>query len=98
MPKLTKLVTHPLGLAGYALACVFAYLEFSKQGPPWFVILAGALAAVCVVGGIALAWKTAKAAKPAPQMPSQPSVRQETRGDQSPAISKVEGPVKIEYK
>ena len=95
MPKLTKLVTHPLGLAGYALACVFAYLEFSKQGPPWFVILAGALAAVCVVGGIALAWKTGKRRGPAQQ---QASGHIETHGPQSPIVTDVRGPVKIEYK
>jgi hypothetical protein len=55
--KLPKIITHPLGLTGYALALVFGLI--GKFGPsnrwPWLVPAAVAMALVCVVGGLLLA-------------------------------------------
>jgi hypothetical protein len=104
MDQPPKLVTHPLGLAGYALALVFGLI--GKLGPsdrwPWLFPAAIALAAVSVVGGLLLARvqiqaDAAKArAKQAP--PSGPTTTtQVTTGDQSPAVSGTAGNVSVNY-
>ena len=50
-------VAHPLGLAGYALACVFGLL--AKFGPtaqyPWLAPIAVAMAVVALIGGLLVA-------------------------------------------
>jgi hypothetical protein len=94
MDRLPKLVTHPLGLAGYALALVFGLI--GKLGPsdrlPWLLPSAIVLAAVSIVGGLLLARvqigrQVAKASgKPSAAVTST-GARQVTTGDQSPAIS-----------
>ncbi|SRR6266404_4526750 len=104
MDRPPKLVTHPLGLAGYALALVFGLV--GKFGPsdrwPWLFPAAIALAAVSIVGGLLLAkvqmqaqaakgrGKQAAAGGPA-------SVTQSTSGDQSPAISGTTGNVSVNF-
>ncbi|SRR6266849_7956140 len=94
MDRPPKLVTHPLGLAGYALALVFGLI--GKLGPsdrlPWLLPSAIALAAVSVVGGLLLArvqMQTQANKSRGKQAPPATSagVTQVTTGDQSPAIS-----------
>jgi hypothetical protein len=66
----TKVVTDPLGLAGFALALVFGTVA-RKRGAGW--IAATLLAAVCIAGGLTIAYRRAEpaVAKPAPAAPSQ---------------------------
>jgi hypothetical protein len=55
-----KVVTDPLGFASYGLALVFGIVSFIvRQRKPkdrWVVPVAIALAAVCVLGGLSLAY------------------------------------------
>lgn len=100
MEKLPKIVTHPLGLAGYALALVFGLI--SKLGPsdrvPWVAPAAVALAAVCIIGGLVLAnGQVNKVKKTSPPAASAAAVTQHTQGDQSPAISGTSGDVSVNY-
>ena len=57
MTNWTKAVVHPLGLAGYALACVFGVI--AKYGPvekwPWLPPVAVAMAVVALIAGLLLA-------------------------------------------
>jgi hypothetical protein len=56
----TKVVTNPLGLAGFALALVFGVVgrKMAKgKSDARFQILAYFLAAVCVLGGLVLAFQ-----------------------------------------
>lgn len=52
-----KVVTHPLGLAGFALFLFFSFLAKNRQGkkPNWATPSAFAMALVALVGGLALA-------------------------------------------
>jgi hypothetical protein len=90
-----RIVTHPLGLAGYALALVFALI--GALGPsdkwPWLLPVAVTMAVMCVIGGLLLA-KT-KVGKP--RTPSAASVIQMTSGDQSPAVNNTSGDVSINF-
>ena len=102
MDRPPRLVTHPLGLVGYALALVFGLI--GRFGPsdrwPWLLPAAIALAAVSVVGGLLLARVQiqAKAAKPrgAQTASAAAGATQVTSGDQSPAIQDA-GNVNINY-
>jgi len=103
MDRPPKLVTHPLGLAGYALALVFGLI--GKLGPsdrwPWLLPAAIALAGVSVVGGLLLAKvqlhaQAAKAPSKQTQAAASAGTTQVTTGDQSPAISGA-GDVTISY-
>lgn len=96
-------VVHPLGLAGYALACVFGLLV--KFGPtaqyPWLAPIAVAMAVVALIGGLSVAvLKCPTARAKSPQGADEPSLSmaaQSTTGDQSPAIVSLKGPVSISY-
>ena len=89
-------VVHPLGLAGYALACVFGLL--ARFGPtvqyPWLTPLAVGMAVAALVGGLLVALRRR------PRSPSgqPPTVQQNTQGPQSPAVANVKGPVSIDYR
>jgi hypothetical protein len=57
-----KVITHPLGIAGFALALVFGVVgrvivQKHRKNIQWIVPAAYALAAVCIVGGLALAYR-----------------------------------------
>jgi hypothetical protein len=100
MEKLPKIVTHPLGLAGYALALVFGLI--GTLGPSndisWLVPAAIALATVCIIGGLVLAnGQVSKVRKSSPPVASTTGVTQHTQGDQSPAISGTSGDVSLSY-
>ena len=96
-------VVHPLGLAGYALACVFGLL--AKFGPTaqyaWLAPIAVAMAVVALIGGLLVAVLKRPAAKAkSPKGSDEPSLSmaaQSTTGGQSPAIVSLKGPVSINY-
>ena len=94
-------VVHPLGLAGYALACVFGLL--AKFGPtaqyPWLTPVAVAMAFVALLGGLLIGLQRKPQPKAKPVKPSDDGsgCTQTTEGDQSPAIANVKGPVSISY-
>lgn len=93
-----KIVTHPLGLTGYALALVFGLI--ATVGPsenwPWLPAAAVALALLCIVGGLILASRQASNKKPYKSSPGEtPAVKQESVGDQSPNVANSKGPVNI---
>jgi len=95
MQAWTKVVTDPLGLAGFALFLVFgiiARVGFSKK-QRWLAVSAFAMAFVALVGGLALSWvKTAST----PVTPSSATTStQTTHGAQSPAVQGVQGDVTI---
>jgi hypothetical protein len=98
--NMPKIVTHPLGLAGYALALVFGLI--AKFGPsddwPWLPAAGVALALLCVVGGLILASRQASAKESSKSSPGETAaVRQESKGDQSPNVANSKGDVNISY-
>jgi hypothetical protein len=94
-----KIVTHPLGLAGYALALVFGLI--AKFGPsedwPWLPPVAVGLALLCIIGGLILASRQAGAKTSPKSSPGKPAVEQESKGDQSPNVANSTGAVNISY-
>lgn len=102
----TKVVTDPLGLAGFALALVFGVLSpiLARKGgrdSRWFVPAAYALAAVCVLGGLALAYQRASSAAatksqiPAPAAPSMQIGKIEQKAGGGTAVAGVQGTVTV---
>jgi hypothetical protein len=96
-------VVHPLGLSGYALACVFGLL--AKFGPtaqyPWLAPVAVAMAVVALIGGLlATILQKPKAKATSQKQSGEPSLSMaapSTTGDQSPAIVSLKGAVSIDY-
>ena len=77
----TKVVTDPLGLAGFALSLAFGVLSTRPGTPPWWPKAAAGLALVCIVGGLCLAYQKVGKSNP-------PAVA--TAGDCSPTFSGVQ--------
>jgi hypothetical protein len=105
MSEWTKVVTDPLGLAGFALFLVFGLLAQLKRREErqWVARLAAGMAIVTLAGGMVLAYlKTARPAvspqsSSAPVLPQQQinQVQQTTTGPGSPAVQGVQGDVTI---
>lgn len=103
MADWTKVVTQPLGLAGFALFLVFGYLARAKRNDErrWLSPVAVAVAAVALAGGLILAYVQApRPAAPAAQTTKTPAqqtnqVQQSTSGAGSPAVQGVQGDVTI---
>jgi hypothetical protein len=98
----TKVVTDPLGLVGFALFLVFAYLARVKKSKQhrWIVPSAMIMASVALVGGLTLAYYRVHAAakpsaQPSPAPVKQRSVQQKSSGPGSPNVQGVEGDVTI---
>lgn len=88
-------VTHPLGLAGYALFLLFVLVarRTSSKQHRWITPLFGVMAVVALVGGLGLAYLVGPQQ---PQVQEPPSVSiQKTHGDQSPVVKDVKGNVEI---
>lgn len=76
-----KVVTDPLGIAGFALSLVFTLAtriisQKRKEQNRWLVPAVYSLAVVCVIGGFSLAWhrdSLEKAPPPAAVAPTQPA-------------------------
>ena len=102
-----KVVTEPLGLAGFALFLVFGVLARVKKQDErrWLGPLASGMAVLALVGGLTLAYVKASHS-PTPQGASTPTakapapvqtnqVEQTTTGKGSPAVQGVQGDVNI---
>ena len=94
----TKVITHPLGLTGFALALVFGVAGIfahsrRAKAPKWLPGVAVTLAAVCLVGGLLLAREelktkgAASAAVPYQQVGGGNAAA--THGDCAPALAGV---------
>lgn len=101
MSEWTKVVTDPLGLAGFALFLVFGCLAKVKQASErrWMAPLAISAAILTLAGGLTLSYfRTSAAAaqatqKPAPAQINQ--VQQSSTGAGSPNVQGVNGDVVI---
>jgi hypothetical protein len=86
----TKVVTEPLGLAGFALSLVFGVIARWKKsdGRRWMFPAAISMAGVALVGGLSLAYLRARkdAVPPA-------KIKQTSSGCASPNIANVNGDV-----
>lgn len=106
--KWIEVIQHPLGLAGFALFLVFIFLPkmSQKKNPPWLPKAAYTMALVALLSGIGLAFwqsqtKESSDVPKAPTTTTAPAVpptrtELETSGDKSPAVSHIEGDVKID--
>jgi hypothetical protein len=90
MKDWSSVITHPLGLAAYALASVFGLL--AAFGPtdkyPWLLPVAVTMACVTLVGGLALAFKgayTQSTIEPSPAPKSAPSAKRKATPKPAPA-------------
>jgi hypothetical protein len=101
MSEWTKVVTDPLGLAGFALFLVFGYVAKVKQASErrWLAPLAVSAAIVTLAGGLTLSYfRTSTSAgqadkKPAPTQVNQ--VQQSSTGAGSSNVQGVNGDVTI---
>jgi hypothetical protein len=107
MTEWTKVVTNPLGLAGFALFLIFGYLAKAKRNDErrWLSPVAIAIAAVALIGGLLLAYvqipkpvppsvQTSKPVAPIQQQTNQ-QVQQTSTGEGSPNVQGVQGNVTI---
>lgn len=107
MTPWTKVVTHPLGLAGFVLFLVFGYLARSKRRDEhrWLAPVAFAIATVALIGGLFLAYvQVPKPLPPSVQVSKPPApvqhqtnqqVQQTSTGQGSPNVQGVQGNVTI---
>jgi hypothetical protein len=98
----TKVVTEPLGLAGFALFLVFGVLSRlkAKDERRWLGPLASAMAVVALAGGLVLAYLKAgtipqPASKTQPAQAQTNTVQQTTTGKGSPIVQGVQGDVTV---
>jgi len=103
MAPLTKVVTEPLGLVGFVLSLLFAYLAKLKRKDErrWLSPVAAVLAAIALLGGLAIAYsKAARAPSAVPQNAGRERnqrnrVEQVSVGAGSPNVQGVQGNVSI---
>jgi len=99
----TKVVTEPLGLAGFALFLVFGALSRfkAKSERRLLASVASGMAVLALIGGLVLAYfKTASAPQPALKAPAaqaepNATLQQTTTGKGSPIVQGVQGDVTI---
>lgn len=104
MEEWTSVVTHPLGLVGFVLFILFVLMS-KRRAPGWGRRTFLLLAAISVLCALSLAYldkesgtqRSKSETDLSPQTESAPGISQETAGDQSPAVSDVEGNVNIIY-
>ena len=94
-----KVVTQPVGLAGYALSLVFGYAAKAtkSQQRPWLAPAAFVLAALALFGGLFLSYRsTAKTViAPPPASCINQDAKVSTTGNGSPIVTCPTGPVNI---
>jgi hypothetical protein len=102
-----KVITQPLGLAGFALFLVFGYLAKATKNDArrWLSPVAVGLAVTALVGGLLIAYRQVPEPKPQQQQAIQtpPSAKQQTNsnvqqtsvGQGSPNVQGVQGDVTI---
>ncbi len=94
MNSWVHVVTHPLGLAGFALFLVFSFLGRMKKKPDWFPIGAYAMALLALVGGLFIAYRQ-ESHSPAGAADQQiGSIQQSINGTGS-NVAGVKGPVEV---
>lgn len=105
MSEWAKVVTQPLGLAGFALFLVFGYLARATKNDArrWLSPAAVGLALIALAGGLLIAYKQIPEPTPTPTVQvSQPTkqqtnsnVQQTSTGQGSPNVQGVQGDVTI---
>jgi hypothetical protein len=109
MTEWTKVITHPLGLAGFTLFIVFSLLirRTTNRQPRWLKVIFTTMAFIALIGGLFLAYERNKAETPtvpqeqtlkSPQSSKEPesiTIKQTTEAPNSPAVAGVKGDVKI---
>lgn len=110
MAEILAAIQHPLSLCGFVLILVFRLLKqpIADRYPSVYRVFM-AMAVLALVAGLGLAYLEAiNEPAPAPDIgtettpaktsrTSQPSVKQTTKGAQSPAIANTKGPVNITF-
>lgn len=103
----TKVVTQPLGLAGFVLFLVFGLFAKLKRGDErrWLFPVIIVMAGIALLGGLSLSYfqvqranaavMAAPAPAPAPLKQSNEVVRQTSTGEGSPNVQGVQGAVTI---
>jgi len=103
----TKVVTNPLGLAGFALFLIFGYLAKARKSAErrWLTPVAVFMAIGALVAGLALAYiqvarpvaPSTQAEKPlaAAQQQTNSNVQQTSTGEGSPNVQGVQGDITI---
>lgn len=101
MSEWTKVVTDPLGLAGFALFLVFGLVAKTRKSSErrWLAPVAVCLAVAALLGGLTLSYlkssgTQAPAAKPAIQQQNS-NVKQISTGSGSPNVQGVNGNVTV---
>jgi hypothetical protein len=109
MTEWAKVITHPLGLAGFTLFIVFSLLirRTTNRQPRWLKVIFTTMALIALIGGLFLAYERNKAeistasqeqTLKSPQSSKEPeavTIELTTKGPNSPAVAGVKGDVKI---
>ena len=92
----TKVLTHPLGLAGFALYLVFRILAYTKRRDErrWLARSFAAAAVLTLIAGLGLAYLQVPRAPSSSQQQTN-QVQQSTSGPGSPAVQSVQGNVTV---
>jgi hypothetical protein len=102
MTDWSKVVTQPLGLAGFGLFLAFSFFASRKglRRIGWVAPVLVSMAVITLIGGLTIAYVQVRSkATPSSQIPSQQQqtnqVQQTTAGPGSPAVQGVQGDVNI---
>src|ERR1019366_4327209 len=103
MGEWTKVVTQPLGLAGFGLFLFFSFVAGVRRNDErlWLSRAAAILAVLALFGGLFLAYKQISKSSPSPiqersaQQQSNGTVQQRSTGPGSPNVQGVQGDVTI---
>jgi hypothetical protein len=101
-----KVVTNPLGLAGFALFLFFLFLRSTKKPEErrWLSRVFTAAALVCLIGGLGISYIRVSRSSDRPAQNNLPQtqlkqsteqIQQNTTGAASPAIQGVQGDVSV---
>lgn len=91
-----KVITEPLGIVGFSLFLVFLLLSKKiARERNWLMPAFVVLAIISLVGGLSIAYKQTIPGNESTQTNTQPSIKIETHGNNSPAIGYSNAPVII---
>jgi hypothetical protein len=92
-----KVVTHPLGLAGFALFLVFSFLAKNRQRkkPSWLASFAFGMAAISLLAGVGLAYRQTTSQLPASQEQRIGAIQQNSGGESGSNVAGVQGNVSV---
>jgi hypothetical protein len=86
MNQWVKVVSLPLGLVAFSLYLVFGLLKGEGKKPAWLLPMFLALVSIAIVGGLIAEYGPLRS-ESKPGAKQEETVRQETKGDQSPVIN-----------